>query len=167
MHLWQFHTVGFLLGIAGASFAVVRPLAGRWYPPQHQGLAMGIAGAGNSGTLVATMFGPRLAQHYGGHTVFGVALLPVAAVLLFFSLIARNRPNRSAHKPWRSYSQVLSTANTWKLCFLYSMTFGGFVGMASFLPLFFHDQYHITKIVAGDLTTIVVLSGSFLRPVGG
>ena len=39
--------------------------------------------------------------------------------------------------------------------------------MASFLPVFFHDQYHITKIVAGDLTTIVVLSGSFLRPVGG
>src|SRR5579884_1163802 len=42
--------VGLMLGVAGASFAVALPLAGRWYPPRHQGLAMGIAGAGNSGT---------------------------------------------------------------------------------------------------------------------
>ena len=165
--LWQLYTLGFLLGIAGASFAVALPLAGRWYPPEHQGLAMGIAGAGNSGTLIATMFGPRLAQHFGWHAVFGAALLPLTAVLIFFLLFARNSANRSAPKPWRSYSQVLGTADTWKLCFLYSITFGGFVGMASFLPVFFHDQYHITKIVAGDLTTLVVLSGSFLRPVGG
>lgn len=166
-HLWQLYIVGFMLGIAGASFAVALPLAGRWYPPEHQGLAMGIAGAGNSGTLIATLFGPRLAQHYGWHAVFGLALLPVAAVLLFFFLVARNSPAKPAPKPWCSYSRVLSTSDTWRLCFLYSITFGGFVGMASFLPVFFHDQYHITKIVAGDLTTVVVLSGSFLRPVGG
>lgn len=166
-HLWQLYIVGFLLGIAGASFAVALPLAGRWYPPEHQGLAMGIAGAGNSGTLIATMFVPRLAQHYGWHAVFGIGLLPLSAVLLLFFLFARNSPARPAPKPWRSYSQVLSATDTWKLCFLYSVTFGGFVGMASFLPVFFHDQYHITKIVSGDLTTIVVLSGSFLRPFGG
>jgi NNP family nitrate/nitrite transporter-like MFS transporter len=165
--LWQLYIVGFLLGIAGASFAVALPLAGRWYPPEHQGLAMGIAGAGNSGTLIATMFGPRLAQHYGWHSVFGLAVLPLATVLLFFFFNARNSPTRPAPKPWRSYSQLLSTADTWKLCFLYGVTFGGFVGIASFLPVFFHDQYRISKIVAGDLTTIVVLSGSFLRPVGG
>jgi NNP family nitrate/nitrite transporter-like MFS transporter len=166
-HLWQLYGVGFLLGIAGASFAVALPLAGRWYPPEHQGLAMGIAGAGNSGTLIATMFGPRLAQHYGWHTVFGLAVLPIVAVLIFFLLFARNSPARCAPKPWRSYSQLLSATDTWRLCFLYSITFGGFVGIASFLPVFFHDQYHIAKIIAGDLTTVVVLSGSFLRPVGG
>src|SRR5205814_940053 len=43
--------VGFFLGVAGASFAVSLPLASRWYPPHLQGLAMGIAGAGNSGTV--------------------------------------------------------------------------------------------------------------------
>ena len=53
--------VGLLLGVAGASFAAALPLASRWYPPQYQGLAMGIAGAGNSGTALATFFGPRLA----------------------------------------------------------------------------------------------------------
>lgn len=166
-HLWQLYAVGFLLGIAGASFAVALPLAGRWYPPEHQGLAMGIAGAGNSGTLIATLFGPRLAQHFGWHAVFGMALAPLGVVLLLFFLAARNSPRKSAPMEWSSYRQLLGTADTWKLCFLYSVTFGGFVGLTSFLAVFFHDQYHMSKITAGDLTTIVVVSGSFLRPVGG
>jgi NNP family nitrate/nitrite transporter-like MFS transporter len=166
-HLWQLYLVGFLLGIAGASFAVALPLAGRWYPPEHQGLAMGIAGAGNSGTLIATLFGPRLAQSYGWHAVFGLALLPILTVLVVFFLLARDCPTRAAAKPWSSYGSLLRTADTWRLCLLYSLTFGGFAGMTGFLSIFFHDQYHLSKIAAGDLTTIVVVSGSFLRPVGG
>ena len=165
--LWQFYVIGFMLGIAGASFAVALPLAGRWYPAEHQGLAMGIAGAGNSGTLVVTFFGPRLAQQFGWHTVFGLALVPVALVLLTFLLLAKNSPNVSAPKPWSKYASLFVQGDTWRLCFLYSLTFGGFVGLASFLSVFFHDQYHLTKVQAGDFTTLVVLSGSFLRPVGG
>ncbi len=165
--LWQLYLIGFLLGIAGASFAVALPLAGRWYPPEHQGLAMGIAGAGNSGTLIATFFGPRLAQHFGWHFVFALALLPVCLVLFFFFLFAKNSPSAASPKPWNSYARLLSQMDTWKLCLLYSFTFGGFVGMASFLAVFFHDQYHLSKVQAGDFTTLVVLSGSFLRPVGG
>src|SRR5438128_10122059 len=68
--------VGLLLGVAGASFAAALPLASRWYPPQYQGLAMGIAGAGNSGTALATFFAPRLAEVYGWHAIFGLALIP-------------------------------------------------------------------------------------------
>jgi MFS transporter, NNP family, nitrate/nitrite transporter len=165
--LWQLYLIGFMLGIAGASFAVALPLAGRWYPAEHQGLAMGIAGAGNSGTLIATLFGPRIAQHYGWHTVFGIAILPVAAVLVLYILMAKDSPSRSTPKPWAKYGSLLTQADTWRLCFLYSLTFGGFVGMTSFLSVFFHDQYHLSKVQAGDITTIVVLSGSFLRPVGG
>ena len=70
----EVHAIGLLLGVAGASFGVALPLAGRWYPPQYQGMAMGIAGAGNSGTAIATFFGPRLADVYGWHSVFGLAL---------------------------------------------------------------------------------------------
>jgi len=165
--LWQFYSVGFLLGVAGASFAVALPLAGRWYPAEHQGLAMGIAGAGNSGTLIITFFGPRLAQHFGWHSVFGLALIPVALVLAIFFFTARNSPSMSAPRPWNKYTQLLAQGDTWRLCFLYSLTFGGFLGLASFLTVFFHDQYHLTKVQAGDYTTLVVLSGSFLRPVGG
>src|SRR6266487_3874808 len=81
---WWAHTyaqvlvVGLLLGVAGASFAAALPLAGRWYPPEYQGMAMGIAGAGNSGTALATLFGPILAKELGWHAVFALALLPVA-----------------------------------------------------------------------------------------
>ena len=56
-----------LLGVPGASFAVALPLASRWYPPHHQGLVMGIAGAGNSGTVLASLFLPRLAAAWGWH----------------------------------------------------------------------------------------------------
>lgn len=165
--LWQFYLIGFLLGIAGASFAVALPLAGRWYSAEHQGLAMGIAGAGNAGSLIATFFGPRLAQHYGWQSVFALALIPVVCVLAFFFLFAKDSPARSAPKTWPQYAQLLGQADTWKLCFLYSLTFGGFVGLSSFLPVFFHDQYHLSKVRAGDFTTLVIVAGSFLRPVGG
>src|SRR5581483_5496256 len=76
----DFLMVGILLGISGASFAAALPLASGWYPPEHQGLAMGIAGAGNSGTLMATLFAPRIAQAYGWHIVFAVAAIPLAIV---------------------------------------------------------------------------------------
>jgi len=167
-HLHDFYAVGILLGIAGASFAVALPLAGSWYPPERQGLAMGIAGAGNSGTLLATLFAPRLAQAFGWPKTFALAMLPVFAVFVLFSLMAKNNPLSVAAKPsWRDYAAVIREPDTGWFCFFYSFTFGGFVGLASFLTIFFHDQYLLPKVKAGDFTTIVVVAGSFLRPVGG
>src|SRR5262245_48069024 len=90
----QLLVVGLLLGVAGASFAAALPLASRWYPPRYQGLAMGIAGAGNSGTAGATFFGPRLAELWGWHAVFAAALVPVLLTLAVFTLFAKDSPNR-------------------------------------------------------------------------
>jgi len=163
----HFYVIGFFLGIAGASFAVALPLAGRWYPPEYQGLAMGIAGAGNSGTLLATLFAPRIAEHFGWATTFAVAMAPVVAVMLLFFVMAKDSPNRPAPATLRNYGALLSESDTLWLAFLYSLTFGGFSGFASFLPTFFTEQYHLTRVTAGDLTTVVVVSGSLLRPVGG
>jgi MFS transporter, NNP family, nitrate/nitrite transporter len=165
--LHSFYLIGFLLGIAGASFAVALPLAGTWYPPEYQGLAMGIAGAGNSGTLLATLFAPRFAQAYGWPKAFALAMAPVALVLVLYFLMARDSPKRPPRPAWRDYVAVFKEADTGWFCFFYCFTFGGFVGLASFLTLFFHDQYHLPKVRAGDFTTIVVIAGSFLRPVGG
>jgi len=163
----QFYFLGLLLGIAGASFAVALPIAGRWYPPQYQGLVMGVAGAGNSGTLLATLFAPRLAQKFGWANTFALAMLPVIVVLVLFALLARDSPHRSEPPKWKVIAAILREPDTAWFCFFYSFTFGGFVGMASFLSTFFHDQYGLSKVRAGDFTTIVVLAGSFLRPVGG
>ena len=163
----HFYFLGLLLGIAGASFAVALPIAGRWYPPEYQGLVMGIAGAGNSGTLIATLFAPRLAQKFGWTNTFALAMLPVLVVLLLFALLAKDSPRCGAPPKWPAYAAVLREPDTSWFCFFYSFTFGGFVGLASFLTVFFHDQYALSKVRAGDFTTIVVLAGSFLRPVGG
>ena len=163
----SFLGLGLLLGIAGASFAAALPLASSWYPPEHQGLAMGIAGAGNSGTLMATLFAPRLAQAFGWRTVFALAAIPVVLVWLFFFFNAKDSPAPRRVRKWSEYASLLTIGDTGWFCFLYSLTFGGFVGLASYLSIFFHDQYHLTKVQAGDFTTFVVLFGSFLRPVGG
>jgi MFS transporter, NNP family, nitrate/nitrite transporter len=171
---WQFAdsfsaflAVGFLLGVAGASFAAALPLASGWYPPEHQGLAMGIAGAGNSGTLLATLFAPRIAQAFGWRPVFGLIMIPLAIVWLCFFFLAKDAPGKLSVRKWSEYASVLKVADTGWFCLIYSLTFGGFVGLSSYLSIFFHDQYHLTKVQAGDFTTLVVLFGSFLRPVGG
>jgi nitrate/nitrite transporter NarK len=127
---------------------------------------MGITGAGNSGTLIATLFAPRLAQAFGYRNTFGLAMLPVGLTLLIFAAAARNSPRRPPAPAWSDYRGVLREADTGWFCFMYSLTFGGFVGLASFLTVFFRDQFHVSKLQAGDFTTLVVVAGSFLRPGG-
>lgn len=172
---WQFvgslgelYVVALLLGVAGASFAAALPLASRWYPPQYQGLAMGIAGAGNSGTVLTTLFANRIAQHFGGwETVFGLALIPIVIVFITFSLLAKDSPNQPGPKKLSDYTAVLRQKDTWMFCILYAVTFGGFVGMANYLTIFFNTQYGLSAVRAADFTTICVIAGSFFRPIGG
>src|SRR5215203_3051083 len=147
--------VGVLLGVAGASFAISLPLASRWYPPQHQGLAMGIAGAGNSGSLLATIAAPRLAERFGWAPTFGLMVLPVLIVTIIFALLAKDSPQPRPKQTWRDYTGVLKEPDALWFCFLYALTFGGFVGFTSFLTTFFNEQYHVSKVSAGDFTTLV------------
>lgn len=164
----QVYLLGLLLGVAGASFAVALPMASRWYPAQYQGLAMGIAGAGNSGTLFATLFAPRLAEAYGWRAVFGLALIPLAVVSVIFIVCAKDAPRQAAaRRSAGEFFTVLRERDTALFSLFYSITFGGFVGLASFLSIYLCDQYGVSKVRAGDLTSLGVLAGSFLRPVGG
>jgi MFS transporter, NNP family, nitrate/nitrite transporter len=80
--------MGVVLGVAGASFAVALPQAGRWYPPHMQGLVMGLAGAGNIGVVIDSLLAPRLAAAYGWNTVFGLALIPAVAVLITYVVVS-------------------------------------------------------------------------------
>lgn len=95
--------IGLMLGTAGASFAVALPLASRWYPPERQGLVMGIAAAGNSGTVVTNLVAPRLAEAVGWHNVLGLAMLPLAAILVAFVLMARDAPRPMQPLPMRGH----------------------------------------------------------------
>jgi hypothetical protein len=147
----HFYVLGFFLGISGASFAVALPLVSRWYPPEYQGLAMGIAGAGNSGTLLATLFAPRLAERFGWASMFGFAMLPLVVVFVLFVLFARDSPAPRKVATARDYRAVLGESDTLWLAFLYSLTFGGFVGFSSFLTTFFHEQYQLSRVSSGRL----------------
>ncbi len=173
-NLSEIHAIGLLLGIAGASFGVALPLAGRWYPPKYQGLAMGIAGAGNSGTAIATLFGPKMAEIFGWHSVFGFAMIPMALVLISFFLMAKDSPNQPEPKKLSNYLSVFRYGDTWWFCLFYAITFGGFSGLANYFSIFFYDIYGdqavaggLSRIQIGYLVTITVIAGSFFRPIGG
>lgn len=159
--------VGLLLGVAGASFAVALPLASRWYPPSRQGLVMGIAAAGNMGTVIANASAPMLARSFGWQAVLGLAAIPVALVLVAFLLLAKDSPNRPVNIPVRRYVAALGKADIWWFCLLYSVTFGGFVGLGSFLSQYYVNQFGIDPAIAGFWTAGAAMAGSTLRPLGG
>jgi MFS transporter, NNP family, nitrate/nitrite transporter len=163
----QVLALGFVLGVAGASFAIALPMVSYWYPPEHQGTALGLAGAGNSGTVLASLFVPALAASFGWNNVLGLAALPLIAVFVVFLLFAKNSPHCPPPKSLADYSRILKAPDAWWLMFFYSISFGGFVGLSSFLPIYFHQQYGLSLITAGYFTAACVFAGSFARPIGG
>jgi NNP family nitrate/nitrite transporter-like MFS transporter len=164
--------VGALLGVAGASFAAALPLAGRWYPPAYQGLVLGVAGVGNCGSALALVAAPLLARPVGWQGVFGLALVPLGLTLLAYARWAKDSPTQPEPRPLRDYGRALLQADAGWFCLLYAVTFGGFVGLASFLSLFLRSQYFTNDpgagaVSAGTLAGLCVLVGSLLRPLGG
>ncbi|MFT3967105.1 MAG: nitrate/nitrite transporter [Sphingobium sp.] len=159
--------LGFILGFAGASFAIALPLASRWYPAEHQGKAMGLAGMGNSGTVLASLFAPVLAKIFGWNAVLGLACIPLAIVFVAYMLMAKDAPNAPAPKKLIDYFEPLKQGDAWWLMAFYSVTFGGFVGLAASLPIYFTDQFGLTPVVAGYCTAACVFAGSLVRPMGG
>ena len=159
--------LGVFLGVAGASFAVALPLASRWYPPEHQGTALGIAGAGNSGTALAALIAPSLAIAFGWSNVFGLALIPLVLVFIFYLVVAKDAPECPAPKSLAEYLKVLKDTDAWWFMFFYSVTFGGFVGLASSLTIYFNIQYGLDAKTAGFFTAACVFAGSLVRPIGG
>jgi NNP family nitrate/nitrite transporter-like MFS transporter len=159
--------LGIVLGVAGSAFAVALPLASRWYPPEQQGTALGIAGAGNSGTVFAALFAPSLAAAFGWINVIGLAAIPVTIALAVYLVAAKDSPNKPPAKSWGEYLAVLRNGDAWWFMFFYSVTFGGFSGLTSSLAIYFNSQYGLPPITAGYLTAACVFAGSLVRPVGG
>jgi NNP family nitrate/nitrite transporter-like MFS transporter len=163
----QVYLLGLCLGVAGASFAVALPLASRWYPPEAQGLALGIAGAGNSGTVFAALFAPMLANYFGWNNVFGIVLIPLSMTMLVYTIMAKDAPGLPPPQKLSKYFLVLKERDAWWFMLFYMVTFGGFVGLASSLVIFFNSQFGLDPSVAGYLTAACVFCGSMFRPIGG
>jgi NNP family nitrate/nitrite transporter-like MFS transporter len=158
--------MGVLLGIAGASFGVALSLGSGWYPPKYKGLAMGIAGAGNSGTVLAVLFAPPLAMKFGWQAVYGLAAICMLAPMLVMIFFAKEPPDIEKQS-FRQHIACLFEKDGWAFSLIYVITFGGFIGLVSFLPTYFYDQFKVTKVEAGQLTMLAALMGSAVRVVGG
>lgn len=162
--------LGLVLGVAGASFAVALPQAGRWYPPSMQGAVMGIAGAGNVGTVLDYLIAPVLEKHFGWQSVFGFALIPGVLVLIAYILFSKEPPvpvGGIKKKTVGDYWNLLRQKDAHWFCFYYTITFGGFVGLASYYALYFKGQFGLDGVKAGFLSAMCTMAGAIARPVGG
>jgi NNP family nitrate/nitrite transporter-like MFS transporter len=158
--------MGIMLGIAGASFGVALSLGSGWFPPEYKGLAMGIAGAGNSGTVVALLAAPPLAAAYGWQNVYAFAALFMLLPLLVMIFLAKEPPDQE-HQSLKEHVACLWQLDGWAFNLIYVITFGGFIGLSTFLPSFFNTQYGVSGVVAAQLTVLAAVMGSAIRIVGG
>jgi len=159
-----------LLGVAGASFAVSLPIAGRAYPPAARGFVLGLAASANVGTVLILFLAPRWAAVTDWHHVCAVMAGIVGVTLVLFALLVpREQPSLAPHRIewWHNAAELIRRRTAYWLCFLYAVTFGGFVGFCSLLPLLLHDLYQLDAVMAGTVAALCGLFGSLIRPVGG
>lgn len=159
--------MGVLLGIAGASFGVALSLGSGWYPPQHKGLAMGLVGAGNVGTAVSVLVAPPLAQWLGWQAVYAVAGVAILVPMAVMAVFAKEPPDVVPHAGLRHHVACLFERDGWAFSLIYGVTFGGFIGLTTFLPSYYHDEFGVSKIAAGQLTMLVAFMGAAVRVAGG
>jgi NNP family nitrate/nitrite transporter-like MFS transporter len=162
---------GFLLGFAGASFAVGVPFVNGWYPPARQGFALGVYGTGMGGTVVAGLTAPKIVDAWGLAAPFWIAAGLVAAMCAVFLVLARDAPRQAAAGPRRGMFAPLaifrSSGRAWALTLFYFLAFGGFVAMFLYLPKLLTGVHDLTKTDAGARAAGFALLAVLARPVGG
>jgi len=157
----------FFIGMAGTTFAVSIAYVSRCFPPEKQGLILGIAGIGNLGTAVASFLAPQIMNLWGlpwMFRIFAFAIL-IMSVIFWFGTIEFAKPKEG--KTLKQSLEVMKNKETWVLSGYYFLTFGGFVTFGIYLPILFQDLFHLDAVQAGGLTGIFVIGATLIRPVGG
>jgi NNP family nitrate/nitrite transporter-like MFS transporter len=164
---------GFLLGFAGASFAVGVPLVNGWYASARQGFALGVYGMGMGGTTVAGLTAPRIADHWGLSAPFWIAAGLVGVMCAVFALVAHDAPRatgdagHAAPGMFAALSVFRTSGRAWALTLFYFMAFGGFVAMFLYLPKLLTGVHDLTKADAGTRAAGFALLAVIARPTGG
>jgi MFS transporter, NNP family, nitrate/nitrite transporter len=99
--------------------------------------------------------------------VFGLGLIPLGVAFLVYMVFAKDSPTAPPAKSLLEYLHVLKDKDAWWFMFFYSVTFGGFSGLASSLTIYFNTQYGLSPVTAGYFTAACVFAGSLVRPLGG
>jgi MFS transporter, NNP family, nitrate/nitrite transporter len=162
---------GFLLGFAGASFAVGVPFVNGWYPPERQGFALGVYGMGMGGTVLAGLTAPAIADEWGLAAPFWVAAGLLAVTGAVFAGLARDAPRTGPGGPavgmFASLSVFRGSSRAWALTLFYFLAFGGFVAMFLYLPKLLTGEFDLTKADAGARAAGFALLAVIGRPAGG
>ena len=164
----QLLVYGFLLGVAGSSFAIGIGFSSRWFPPERQGTALGIYGLGNMGHSAAVFLGPVIAAQVGRDNVFHIVAGLSALWAVVFFAFARNAPVAVAPPTMADMIAVFTRERlSWALSAFYFLTFGGFVAFSVYLPTLLRDEFRLTMADAGFRTAGFVVLATLMRPVGG
>lgn len=160
---------GLLLGMAGTSFSIGVAFTSKWFPPEKQGLALGVYGAGNIGQSIALWGIPALALRMGGwrpaYQVFGAVALIYG---LCFLMLARNAPVASKPKTFGAMLGVLAREPlSWLLSLFYFVTFGAFVALSIGLPKLLQEIFGLSIADAGLRVAGFVVLATAMRPLGG
>ena len=166
---WHFLVLGLFVGLAGGSFSVGTPYVARWFDRKHQGFAMGVYGAGNSGAAVNKFVAPALLVAYGWFVVpqvYAVSMLVTAILFWFFSY---SEPTHlvDAKITWREQLVAMKDPKVWKYCQYYSIVFGGYVALALWMTQYYVGEYGLDIRVAALLAAAFSLPGGVLRAFGG
>ncbi len=162
------------VGIAGGSFAVGVAYVSRWYPPEKQGTALGIFGAGNVGSAVTKFFAPLVLVAFGWHAVaqaWAGALVIMAIVFWFTTnddpvLIERRRKGEKPKSTWLEL-EPLKNVQVWRFSLYYFFVFGGFVALALWLPQYLINVYNVDIRLAGMIAAFFSVPASLFRAYGG
>jgi NNP family nitrate/nitrite transporter-like MFS transporter len=103
--------------------------------------------------VLDTMFAPTIAEHWGWQAVFGVLLVPMLLILAYYAYAAKDAPGERKPVSLKAYGTLLRDPDSRWFMFFYFITFGGFVGLANALPLYFTVQYHVSGVAAGLLVS--------------
>jgi MFS transporter, NNP family, nitrate/nitrite transporter len=161
---------GFLLGFAGASFAVGVPFVNGWFTAERQGMALGVYGMGMGGTTIAGLTAPRIADQWGLSSPFWVAAVLTAAAAVVFALLARDaRPPAAGPRSgmFAALGVFRTSGRAWALTLFYFLAFGGFVAMFLYLPKLLTGVFDLSKSDAGTRAAGFALLAVIARPTGG
>jgi NNP family nitrate/nitrite transporter-like MFS transporter len=166
---WQFLVIGLFVGLAGGSFSVGTPYVARWFPSNKQGMAMGVYGAGNSGSAVNKFVAPVILVAFGWAAVPQVYAAIMAGSAILFWFFSYSDPSHvvSSKATFKEQLQALKDPRVLKYCQYYSIVFGGYVALALWMVQYYIGEYGLDIRLAALLAACFSLPGGVLRAVGG
>lgn len=170
----QMLIAGLGVGLAGGSFAVGVAYISPFFPPEKQGTALGIFGAGNVGAALTKFAAPFILLAWGWQPVAQIwaAGLVVTAITFWFTTTddpvfrARRRQGVAPRSLLKEF-EPLKNAQVWRFSLYYFFAFGGFVALSLWLPRYLVGVYGFDIAVAGMIAAAYSIPGSIFRAFGG